>query len=349
MQLEHTFHFGNGSTALFAILRGLGCRNGRVALPAIICPSVIAAVLASGNQPYFVDIETQTYGLDPDRLAGVTEKVNAVIAVHAFGMPCQIERLRDLCNSHEIPLIEDCALAQGAAVNGITVGNTGTAAIFSYGAGKIIGIGEGGAAQTSDPDLSARLQEEARLLPAHYDSVVADAMGGLLKFGYNNFYPDQLEFYRPAYTAYLRQNCFSILRRFESRMMVPIREGLAGIAENVALRLRKCRMYERKLSGLPGIQTMKFEDGTAPWRFNLLIEPALRNHILRTMLSEGSPVSSWYTDMTAFLDPVSYSATPLPASKWLSDRILNLWIDAQTSESDIERTCGRIRSLWPDA
>src|SRR5581483_11397699 len=225
----HSCYFGNGSTALFALLRALSCRNGRVALPALICPSVVAAVVASGNQPYFVDIEAQTYGLDVDRIAEIIQDVNAVIAVHAYGIPCQIERLRDICFAYQVPLIEDCALAEGAKSDGVTVGSFGTAAIFSYGAGKIIGPGEGGAALTSDPDLFAGLQKEAGMLPDHYNPVVADGMGGLLKFGYNCFYPNQLETYRQAYTTYLLRNCFSILRRFEDRMRPQIDDGLANL------------------------------------------------------------------------------------------------------------------------
>ena len=340
-----TRYFGNGTTAIYAALRALGCSEQFVALPANICPSVIAAIRESSNRPLFVDIERDSYGLAPDRLAGVIGEVGAVIAVHAFGIPCQIAGLAALCRTHGIPLIEDCALAEGACVQGIPVGNFGDVAIFSYGAGKIFSLGEGGASQTRDRSLAKKLEAEHSFLRVGAQTKASEGLDVFFKFIYNNFYPDDLECVRRAFTVYLEDNGSALLRGFDERLRERIAQGLRSLQENVAARHAKCQRYEALLDRQPGLKLMRFPAEAAPWRFNLLVEPALRDRLLRTLLRERFRVSSWYTDISSFLHADAYRATDLTNSRWLSDRILNLWVDADTTDNEIESVSRRILDL----
>ncbi len=106
---QHVIRFGNGTSAVYASLVALRCQGRKVVVPANICPSVIAAIYASGNLPCFVDLEKERFGLDPSALERVIDDAGAVIAVHLFGTPCRIDELSALCRTRRVPLVEDCA------------------------------------------------------------------------------------------------------------------------------------------------------------------------------------------------------------------------------------------------
>jgi dTDP-4-amino-4,6-dideoxygalactose transaminase len=338
-------YFGNGTSAIYAALRAFGCRDQWVALPANICPSVIAAIRESSNRPLFVDIERTSCGLAPEALATVIGELGAVIAVHAFGIPCRIAELSLLCSVHGVPLIEDCAQAEGARINGVPVGGSGDVAVFSYGAGKILDLGGGGASLTRDAALLEKLEAEHRLLPVFTGEAASAGLGKLLKDYYNGNYPDDLDRIRDPFTDYLEEHGHALLRGVDERQLARIEQGRQALQENIRARHAKCARYEALLKAAPQLEILRFPPQAAPWRFNLLVEPALRNWLLRSLLREGRRVSSWYTDLSAFMRADSWRGTDLTNSRWLSDRILNFWVDESTADADIVETCARLLAL----
>lgn len=336
--------FGNGTSALWAAIRALGCHDGYIAVPPTICPSVICAIFASGNRPYFIDIERQTLGLDPAQLTGVLGEVQAVIAVHASGMPCQIEAIADVCSRAAVPLIEDCCQAQGAECNGLSVGQFGDVAIYSYGAGKIIEAGGGGAAETGNLDLAKALEEIAQSLPILDEGAVRD-LGLFYKFFYNQFYPERLAYHQTVFTNLLQEIAPRLLGAYSPSLDIAIESGVAGLSGNLAHRRRNVTLYKHLLEGLPGVDILSFAKGSAPWRLNLWMEFPLRQFVLKKMLNERRTVSSWSPDISRFMLPASYAATELSNSQWLTDGVLNLWIDMYTGEPQIKATCERLHTL----
>lgn len=339
-----THAFGNGTSALYAVLLALGCNGKLVALPATICPSVVAAVFATGNTPYFVDIERTRFGLDPAALDSVLPKVSCVVAVHAFGIPCKIDAIAPLCRQHGVALIEDCAQAEGATYHGEPVGTFGDAAIFSYGAGKIISAGGGGAA-TFDPVLGESIAREYKALPAFGDQQAGHELANFYKFFYNNLYPDRLGPYRAVFSQLLRELGPRLLQREQPDLAATIKAGQDTLAENVRLRMEKAAEYARLLASMEGIEILEFPVGAVPWRFNAHFPFEERQFVLRRLLREGWSVSSWYPDISQFMDPETYLATPLPNSVWLGNGILNLWVDAGTTEGFMKHTVRRLHEL----
>ena len=112
-----------------------------------------------GAKPVFVDIDYDTWTLDPEKIeAAITPRTKAIMPVHIYGQPCDMEAIMDIARRHNLRVIEDVAEALGAEAYGRKVGTWGDVGCFSFFANKIITTGEGGLVTTNDPALSRRLR-----------------------------------------------------------------------------------------------------------------------------------------------------------------------------------------------
>ncbi len=151
----------NGTTALHAAFEALGIGSGdRVITTPFSFVASANAIRLAGAEPVFVDIDPDTYNLDPDavaeRLDDEGERIDAILAVHLYGLPANIEPLAELADEHDLLLVEDAAQAHGATVNGERVGSLGDAACFSFYPTKNMTTGEGGMITTDREDVADR-------------------------------------------------------------------------------------------------------------------------------------------------------------------------------------------------
>ena len=156
----------SGTDALALSLRALGLGPGDEVLTTVFSFFATAeAIVAVGARPIFVDIEPQTYTLDPEALErAVTRRTRAVIPVHLYGHPCDMDRILAVATRHRLRVIEDCAQAIGARWRSRRVGGFGTAGCLSFYPSKNLGgYGDGGMVVTND----ARLARTLRLLRNH--------------------------------------------------------------------------------------------------------------------------------------------------------------------------------------
>jgi dTDP-4-amino-4,6-dideoxygalactose transaminase len=156
----------NGTDALALILRGLGIGEGAtVATVSHTAVATVAAIEMAGAVPLLLDIDPDTYTMDPDELAAVLEDpppglppVRAAIAVHLYGQACDLGPMLAACERAGAALIEDCAQAHGATLNGRKLGTMGRAAAFSFYPTKNLGaLGDGGGLATDDVELAERV------------------------------------------------------------------------------------------------------------------------------------------------------------------------------------------------
>lgn len=152
---------GNGTDAIALALRGLGIGPGcTVVTVSHTAVATVAAVEMVGATPLLVDIDPRHFTLDPAELAAVLESppaglppIRAVIAVHLYGQPADLDAILPLCRKHGVALIEDCAQAHGAALRGQRVGTFGDVATFSFYPTKNLGaLGDGGAVVTREAE-----------------------------------------------------------------------------------------------------------------------------------------------------------------------------------------------------
>lgn len=159
--VSHCIGVGNGLDALHLILRAYGIGAGdEVIVPANTYIATWLAVSYAGGTPVPVEPDDATCNLDPDLIeAAITPRTKAIILVHLYGQPADMDRINAIARSHGLKVIEDAAQAHGACYKGKRTGSLGDAAGFSFYPGKNLGaMGDGGAVTTDDADLAERLR-----------------------------------------------------------------------------------------------------------------------------------------------------------------------------------------------
>ncbi len=163
----HSIAVSNGTVALDLALKGLGLEPGdEVISPAFTFIATANTVLYQGSVPVFADVDPRTFNIDPDDLSEkITPRTRAVIGVHLYGQPFDAKAVCQICEDHNIALVEDCAQAHGAMMGGRMAGSFGTGC-FSFYPTKNMTTGEGGMITTNDDALADRM----RLLRNHGDT-----------------------------------------------------------------------------------------------------------------------------------------------------------------------------------
>lgn len=151
---------GNGLDALSLILRGYDIGPGdEVIVPSNTYIATWLAVSYTGAVPVPVEPDSRTYNIDPSKIeASITYKTKAIIAVHLYGQPADMDPINSIAQKYKLKVIEDAAQAHGARYKGNRVGSLGDAAGFSFYPGKNLGaLGDGGGVTTNDADLAKRI------------------------------------------------------------------------------------------------------------------------------------------------------------------------------------------------
>jgi len=156
--VEHGVAMSSGTAALFAAVDALCLEPGdEVIMPAFTIISCAQAIMAVGAVPVLVDADERTWCMDVSRVAErITSRTRAIMAVHIYGHPVDMEPLRALARCHNLKIIEDAAEAHGAEYRGARTGSLGDIGCFSFYANKILTTGEGGMVVTNDAGLAAR-------------------------------------------------------------------------------------------------------------------------------------------------------------------------------------------------
>jgi dTDP-4-amino-4,6-dideoxygalactose transaminase len=160
-ETKYCIGVGNGLDALHLILRGYGIGQGdEVIVPSNTYIATWLAVSYAGATPRPVEPDPRTHNIDPERIeAAITPRTRAIMPVHLYGQPADMEPIMQIAERHGLKVIEDNAQAQGARYKGRCTGSLGHAAGHSFYPGKNLGaFGDAGAVTTSDPELAERVQ-----------------------------------------------------------------------------------------------------------------------------------------------------------------------------------------------
>jgi len=164
--VKHCIGVGNGTDALFIALKALGIGKGDDVITA--ANSFIAtseAITMTGAKVVFVDINPQTYNIDVNKIEEkITSNTKAIIPVHLYGQPADMDPILDLAKKYNLKVLEDAAQAHGAEYKGKRIGSIGDMACFSFYPGKNLGAyGDAGAIVTNDESLAVK----ARMIANH--------------------------------------------------------------------------------------------------------------------------------------------------------------------------------------
>jgi len=165
-QAEHAIGVSSGTAALHVALAAAGIGSGDevITVPNTFIATTEAITLA-GARPVFVDIDAESCNIDPGRIKeAITDRTRAIMPVHLYGQPCDMDPILEIARKHDLMVIEDACQAHGAEYKGKKVGALGHIGCFSFYPGKNLGAyGDGGMVVTNDADLA----ETVRMLSNH--------------------------------------------------------------------------------------------------------------------------------------------------------------------------------------
>jgi perosamine synthetase len=158
--VRHAIAVSSGTGGLHLAVHGLGIGRGdEVIMPDLTFAATAHTVLQTGAEPVLVDVEADTFCMNAAAVErAISPRTRAILPVHLYGHPADMDALQRIADAHDLLLIEDAAEAHGATYGGKRVGSLGAAGVFSFYGNKIITTGEGGAVTTDDSDLARRLR-----------------------------------------------------------------------------------------------------------------------------------------------------------------------------------------------
>lgn len=241
--VKHAVTVSNGTAALHVALMALGIKAGdEVIVPAFTMAASWMAVLYTGAKPVFVDCELETYNIDVKKIEEkITEHTRAIMPVHIYGHPCDMDKIMELAHKHKLAVIEDAAEAHGATYFGKLAGTFGDIGCFSFYGNKIITTGEGGMIITNSDTLA----DECRKLKDLHHSAKRFIHDGI---GYN-------------------------YRMTNMQAAVGVGE-LKHLDEYVAKKIWMAKLYSELLVGVPGLKlpTTKPENKNVFWMYAVLVD-----------------------------------------------------------------------------
>ncbi len=286
----------NGTVALHLALAALGLESGdEVIVPTFTMIASINAVVYTGATPILIDSEADTWNMDINQLADkITPKTKAVMPVHVYGHPVDMDPVMDLAKKHGLFVLEDAAEAHGAEYKGRQAGGLGHAGAFSFYANKIITTGEGGMITTNDEKL-AKLTHNLR---DHAFSTERHFWHKYMGFNYR-------------------------MTNMQAAVGLAQTEQLAGF---VAKRRKNAALYTELLQDIPGVITPPEAEGVKNvfWMYSLLVndEFGMTRDELRGFLAQhGIETRTFFIPM--HLQPIYYNdfkGQQYPVSEMLCQR-----------------------------
>ncbi|MDH5375595.1 MAG: DegT/DnrJ/EryC1/StrS aminotransferase family protein [Candidatus Bathyarchaeota archaeon] len=157
---KHAIAVNTGTSALHLAIAGAGIKQGdEVILPSFTFVSTAEVIAIAGAKPVFVDIDPETHNISPKKVEkALTKKTKAVMPVDLYGLPADMQPIKDIADKHGLTIIEDSAQAHGASYKGKPVGTFADAACWSFYASKNMTTGEGGMITTNNGELAEKMR-----------------------------------------------------------------------------------------------------------------------------------------------------------------------------------------------
>ena len=176
--VKHSITTTSGTTALHLAMVALGIKRGdEVICPSFTMISPLLAVIYTGARPVLVDAD-DTFCIEPRGIERkITKRTKAILAVHIYGHPCDMDAIRDIARIHNLFVIEDAAEAHGSLYKGFKCGSLSDISCFSFYANKIITTGEGGMVCTNDDDVAKHTRSLKNLCFGHTNRYIHEGIG----------------------------------------------------------------------------------------------------------------------------------------------------------------------------
>lgn len=350
--VKHVFFVSSGKAALAIILGALSAlrpERDEAIIPAYTCYSVPSAVKKAGLKIRPCDIDIDTFDFDHDGLEKTaSDKTLCIIPDHLFGIPADLDGIRAVCKKNSAFLVEDASQAMGSRYKGRLSGTFGDVGFFSFGRGKNVTCGSGGAILTDSDEIAGAIDRTYSSLPS--PGLIEDATGfakmalmTILVRPWLFWLPSALPFLRLGETIFYTD--FTIKRL--SAMQAGFLRGWNGLLEETNGVRRENSLELAR--GLGALEAPK--DPVSFLRFPVLVKNrALRDRLLKAGKEQGLGISAMYPAPVNEIPEISEEMKGLafPNAKAVSERLLTLPTHHLLHKKDMERICGALKRLGPE-
>ncbi len=318
--VKHAIGVSSCTSGLMLTYRGLGL-TGDVVVPSFTFMATVSALVWSGLRPIYADVDPGTTNLDPAAAeAAITPQTSAIVAVHNFGNPADMDALQDVARRHGLKLIFDAAHGFGALYQGKPVGSQADAHVYSLSPTKLLISGEGGIVATNDDALAERVTMGREYgNSGNYDSAFAGLNARM-----------------PEFNALMGTHSLKLLEE-------------AALSRN-----RTAALFQERLGSLPGVGFQVVRPGNRssykdlsvtfdPDRFGLT-----RDELALALVDENIDTRKYYEPpvhrQTAYAH--FYDGRALPNTEWLAANSLSFPMWSNMDPQVVERICEAVHRIY---
>lgn len=323
LRVKHAVAVSSCTTGLMLAYQGLGLK-GDVITPSFTFMATVSSAIWAGLRPILVEVDRQTQNIDPAVIEqAITPNTSAIVAVHQFGNPADIEALEKICKQRGLKLVFDAAHGFGAKYKGVPVGSQGDAHVYSLSPTKLVVAGEGGIVSTNSDELADKIRRGREYgMGNGYDSLFAGINARMSEF----------------------HACLA-------------RHSLAKLDRNAARRQEIVALFRRELGRLPGIGFQEVMPGNqcSYKDFTLTVDAAkfgiARDELAKALAAENIDTRKYY-------DPpvhrqTAYRQLPtdgqLTVTEWLSESSLSLPLWSHMSDEVAQQICDAVQRIHHSA
>jgi perosamine synthetase len=341
------FHFdGRASHSIYTLLCILKeFKNNKIAIPSIVCQSILSAVIEAGWEPYFcdIDINTGNVPLKEFKLA-YKEGIRFFLHVQLYGNSNNIDKLSNYFENKSVFIIEDCCQSYGGFIDKKPLGSFGQASVISFGHSKLIDVGCNSLLMTNDKHLLKEMSK-FKMKPI---SLKGDLDKNLF---IKTFYDKKKLFDRDLnYSNFkniiklYKQNLFKKwIKSKEDEILI----NLKKIRDLVNNRREKFNLYIENID-YEVFKKVEFPSECVPWRANFLIKKSnLREQISisESLRKKNINVSNWYIPVYFFLNNKSKKLKLMNHSLKFSSKIIQFWINDEITKNKIMKDLKIINNI----
>lgn len=313
LKVKNISLFTNGHLALCTALKALNLKGEVITTPFSFA-STTHAIVQNGLKPIFCDINADDYTIDVSKIeALITEKTCAIVPVHVYGNPCDIEGIEKIATKYNLKVIYDAAHAFGVKVNDCGIGNFGDISMFSFHATKVFNTIEGGGLTYNNDKLKDKIEK-------------------LKNFGING--PEKVEI--------IGTN--AKMNEFQAAMGIC---NLRHIDQEIEKRKKVYNRYIERLSNIDGVklpvqsENVKFNYAYLPILFDKDVFGKTRDELKEQLEKENIYTRKYFYPLINDYDcyKEKYSSKETPVAKMVSDRVLTVPMFADLDLNDVDKIC----------
>lgn len=312
----------NGTAALQLAMITLGIGDGdEVIVPSMTFISSVNSIKYTGAEPVFVDVCRDTYVMDVNKVEElITPKTKAIMPVHIYGYPVDMDKLCELAKKHNLYVIEDATEALGTTYKGKMVGNIGDIGCFSFNGNKLITTGAGGMLVTNNKEVAKR----AKYLSNQTKTIMENGAMYHEEIGFNFRMPNILAAMGVAQLE-----------------MVP---------EYLNSKRKNAELYNKMLSGINGIELVKQDDSinNSYWLYSLLVTENFkvsRDELIKILQDNGIASRPFFMLVHKMNPYIKCKCGDMTNSEYLEKHGINLPSSVSLKEDEIIKICKVIKSI----